>query len=53
MITLNPKKIKLELMSNEIETIIEELERVPYNIYKLMNYEKLILKLKDSLEDLK
>ena len=46
-----PTKIKLELMSNEIEAIIDELERVPHIAYEFMNYGKLIKKLKKSLGD--
>jgi hypothetical protein len=41
-----PRKIKLELFSNEIEQIIEELERVPYNLYVYFGYGSLIKKLK-------
>lgn len=46
----NPTKVKLELKSNEIEAIIDELERAPYNLYKFLNYDKLIKKLKETLE---
>ena len=46
-----PTKIKLELMSNEIEEIIDELGRVPYNIYEFMNLQQIIDKLRKSLED--
>ena len=43
-----PNKVKLELMSDEIEMLIEELERVPYNIFTFMQYDKLIEKLKEA-----
>lgn len=45
-----PTKIKLELMSNEIEAIRDELERVPYLTYKFFKYNKLIKKLNLALE---
>ena len=48
VIVSEPTKIKLELMSNEIEAIIEELERVPYSLFKFLNYDKLIYKLKKA-----
>ena len=51
MIIQEPKKIKLELFSNEIEMIIDELERQPYNIYLYFGYGKLVEKLKESLNE--
>lgn len=51
MIALEPKEVKLVLMSNEIEAIRDELERVPYNVYKFIGYEKIITKLNRALED--
>jgi len=50
MITLPPKKIKIELMSNEIQNIIEELERAPHDVFVLLDYDNLIEKLKRSLK---
>ena len=43
-----PTKIKLELMSNEVEAIRDELERAPYNVFKFMNYKKIIKKLNEA-----
>lgn len=45
-----PIKIKLELMSNEIEYIIDELERTEHNIYIFFNYENIIDKLRKALK---
>ena len=50
MITPEPKRIKLELMSNDIEAIIEELKRVPNDLFIFFNYDKLIKKLKEAEE---
>lgn len=49
-IIVDPNKVKLELWSNEIERIIEELNRVPHNVFEFMNYEILVDKLKTALE---
>jgi len=49
MIIPKPHKVKLELMSDEIENLIEELNRVPKNLYDFFNYDLLINKLKNSL----
>jgi len=51
VIMAEPTKVKLELMSDEINEIIDELERVPHNIYEFMNYAKLIKKLKQAKGD--
>jgi len=40
------KNVKVEITQSEIQAIIEELERVPHNIFTFMNYAKLIKKLK-------
>jgi len=53
MIISEPTEIKLKLMSDEIEDLIAELERVPYSIFKFMHYGKIVKKLKESLEDKK
>jgi len=45
-----PTKIKLELMSNEIEFIIEELEKASHSTYNYFNYDKIVKKLKDARE---
>lgn len=45
-----PTKVKLELMSDEIEIIIDELERAPHNIYMFLNYKKLVEKLREMLK---
>lgn len=50
MIISEPHNVKLELMSNEIEMIIEELERVPHNLYVYLDYGSLIKKLKEAGE---
>lgn len=50
VIVPEPTKIKLELISNEIEAIIDELERAPHNIFEHLNYKKLIDKLNKALE---
>lgn len=52
MVTIpEPTKVKLELMSNELNAIIEELERAPHNIYQFMNYGDIIKKLNKGLKD--
>lgn len=45
-----PTKVKLELMSNEIKLLIEEMERQPHNIYEYNQTEKLINKLKIAIQ---
>jgi len=50
MIIAKPKKVKLILMSNEIEAIIDELNRVNHNLYKFMDYANVIRKLKKALK---
>jgi len=50
MIIEEPVKIKLELMSNEIEEIIDELKRTEHNIYEMLDYRNLIEKLNRALE---
>ena len=50
MIIGEPRKIKLELMSYDIELIIEELVRVPHEMYEYLNHGKLVEKLKLSLK---
>ena len=37
----------VKLTGDEITLIIEELERVPYNCYKYVGYDKIVKKLKD------
>lgn len=49
MIISEPTEITLKLMSNEIESLIEELGRVQQDIYEFMNYERLRKKLRDSI----
>ncbi len=41
MLIPEPIKVKVELVSNEVEMIIEELERVPHNTYSYFGYEKI------------
>jgi hypothetical protein len=48
IIKLTNKIVKLN--SAEIENIIEELERAPNNIYRFLNYDKIIKKLKNAEE---
>ena len=50
MIMIDPKKVKLELMSDEIENIIQELESAQQNLYKFLRYDKTINKLKEALK---
>jgi len=50
MIIPKPKKIKLELMSDEIGYIIEELERVPYLCFIFLHYEDIVKKLRKALK---
>ena len=45
----NIYKVKLELLNTEIESIIDELDRVPHNAYEFMKFEILIDKLKTAL----
>jgi len=47
-----PIKIKLELTSQEIEYIRDELERAPHTIYEFMDYDKIIKKLNEALKKL-
>ena len=51
VLILKPTKIKFELMSNEIEQIIDELNRIPQNMFEYFNYKKLIEKLNKVLEE--
>lgn len=51
MIIAEPKKVKLELMDNEIRIIIEELERVPHDLFVCLGYNKLIKKLEGAVLD--
>lgn len=46
----SPRKIKIELMSNEIETIIDELIKAPHDIYDFLCYKKIVDKLNKALE---
>lgn len=48
-VIIQPYKVELELMSNEIEGIIRELQEAPHNIYMFLNYNELIKKLKEAL----
>jgi len=41
-----PKKVKIELMSNEVEYIIDLLNRANHNEYEFLQYDKIIKKLK-------
>ena len=50
MISQIPRKIKLELMSNEIESIIDELSRAQHSIYECLEYDKIVKKLKEKLK---
>ena len=50
MIMTEPIEIKLKLMSTEIEDIIAGLERVPHNLFKFLNCQKIIKKLNEALE---
>ena len=43
------KKLKVELTAQEIESIIDELGRIPHNIFDFMKYDKLIAKLRKPL----
>ena len=43
---VKPKKVKIELLEIEVENIVEELERSPYNVYTFMNYAEIIKKLR-------
>lgn len=46
----NNKIRNVKLTGDEIELIIEELERQPHNIYVFLNYKKIIKKLHDALQ---
>jgi len=52
MVIIQPdNKIRnVKLTGDEITLIIEEIERVPYNIYKFFNYDKIIKKFKEALK---
>jgi len=45
-----PTKITIELMSDEIEVIRNELKRVSHDIYEALNYEEIVKKLDYALE---
>jgi len=45
------KEIEIKLTAQEIETIINELESMPHNIFEFMNTQKIINKLR--LQELK
>ena len=51
MIIGKTKEVKIELLDTEIQIIIDELKRVPHNLYTFMNYEKIIKKLKVEVEN--
>ena len=42
------REIQISLTQQEIDYIIEELERVPHNIFEFMKYDKLIKKLRQD-----
>ena len=44
------KVLKIDLTIGEIENIIDELERVPHNVYEFLNHKKTIEKLKSCLD---
>lgn len=44
------KHIGRPLKKGEIEDIIEELQRVPHNVFEFLNFQKLVDKLKGSIE---
>ena len=48
--SLDNKTRNVKLTNNEITLIIDELERQPHNIYKFLETEKLINKLKEYLK---
>jgi len=39
----------VKLTGDEINLIVEELQRIPHNVYTFVGYEKIITKLKKSL----
>lgn len=53
MVIIEPNnKIRIvRLTRDEINLLIEELERQPYNVYKFLNYKKIIRKLKEALKE--
>ena len=52
MIIIPDDKIRnVKLTGDEIDLIIDELERIPYNLYMLLNYGKLIKRLKESKKE--
>ncbi len=50
VVMMEPTKVKLELMSDEVELIREELERAPHSTFKFFHYQKIIKKLNEALE---
>jgi hypothetical protein len=44
------EKVKIELTRKEIDTIIEELNRVPYNVFKFGGYDKLIRRIRKEIK---
>lgn len=53
MILVEPSNriIKVELMEEEVRLIMQELEQQPHNIYKYFNYEIIIQRLEDALQE--
>jgi len=47
------KKLKVELTAKEIQDIIDELGRVQHDVYTFLNYNKLIEKLKNAIQNKK
>lgn len=42
------KEKEVKLTESEIEMIIDELERVPHNLFEFMNYKRIIEKLRNK-----
>lgn len=45
-IASDDKVINVKLTENEIDLIVDELGRVPHNVFGFMNYDKIVDKLK-------
>jgi len=45
IIKSDKKTRNIKLTENEIQLIVEELERIPHNVYQFLNFEKIIEKL--------
>ena len=52
VVILQDNKIRIiKLTGDELNLVIEEMERIPHNIYEFMRYDKIVKKLKCALSE--